>query len=95
MSYAIPEFCELAEATLLVAGSEGNASKGCHERYLALFKLMHRRDGELADTFNALKRPTALLQLTSMPGQELLTDKEFMTFSQATRDRIHAFLELR
>ena len=65
-----------------------------HECYLAIFKLLRRRDEELAEAFNTPRRSTALVQLARIQFQELLTDEEFARFSPETRARVQAFLEI-
>lgn len=69
-------------------------SKDHHERYLALFKLLHSRDRELGDAFNDLRRSSALIQLAHMRHHQLFTEEEFMKFSKETRDRVEGFLNL-
>ena len=91
---ALDRFCKrfLEEAAPLVTAPEGD-SRSYHERYLALFNLLHRRDEQLGAIFNDLKRSTALIQLANMRYHQLLTDEEFMRFSPETRDAVQAILE--
>ena len=92
---ALERFCKrvLDEAGPIVGDSEGQ-SGNYHKRYLALYKLIHRRDDELAFTFNDLKRSMARFQLASMWRLQLLTEEEFMRFSQETRDAVQSMLAL-
>jgi hypothetical protein len=89
---ALDRFCQrvLAEVSGLVA----DAGKSSHERYLAVFKLLQRRDDELADAFNDPRRSTAFVQLARIQFQELLTDEEFAGFSPETRASVQMFLEM-
>jgi hypothetical protein len=89
---ALDRFCQrvLAEVTRLAADTRVSN----HERYLAVFKLLQRRDEELADAFNDLRRSTALVQLARIQFQELLTEEEFARFSPETRASVQVFLEM-
>jgi hypothetical protein len=89
---ALDRFCQrvLAEISRHVA----DAGKSSHERYLAVFKLLQRRDEELADAFNDPRRSTALVQLARIRFRELLTDEEFAGFSPETRASVQALLEI-
>lgn len=89
---ALDRFCQrvLAEVTRLAADTMASN----HERYLAVFKLLQRRDEELADAFNDPRRSTALVQLARIQFQELLTEEEFTRFSPETRASVQVFLEM-
>ncbi|MDB5313115.1 MAG: hypothetical protein JWO38_7317 [Gemmataceae bacterium] len=89
---ALDRFCQrvLAEVGRLAA----DTGKGSHERYLAVFKLMERRDEELAHAFNDMRRSTAFQQLASICFHSLLADEEFARFSPETRQAVEVFLEL-
>src|SRR5215217_7055944 len=80
---ALERFCDRVLAEL--AGVAGARDKGSHERYLAAFDLIRRRDRDLADTFDGLRRSTALLQLAAMRSRGLVTDEEFARFGAETR----------
>jgi hypothetical protein len=89
---ALDRFCQrvLAEVTRIAADS--NTSN--HDRYLAVFKLLQRRDEELADAFNARRRSTAVVQLARIQFQGLLTEAEFSRFSPETRASVQVYLEM-
>jgi len=89
---ALDRFCRrvLAEVGRLAA----DAGKSHHERYLAVFELLKRRDDELADAFNDPRRSTALLQLARIHSQQLLSAEEFARFSPETRASVERFLEV-
>jgi hypothetical protein len=89
---ALDRFCErvLAEVTRLAADPKTSN----HDRYLAVFKLLQRRDEELADAFNGPRRSTALIQLARIHFQELLTEEEFVRFSPETRASVQGLLEM-
>lgn len=89
-SLALDRFCErvLAEVQSLATDPD----KGAHARYLAVFRLIERRDKELADAFDVPRRSTALRQIAVIRSQGLLTDEEFARFSRDTRDIVESFL---
>lgn len=81
---ALERFCQRVLSEIDRAASDVN--KTSHERYLAVCQLIERRDRELADAFNDLRRSTALQQLARIQSHELLTEEEMAGFSAATRN---------
>ena len=90
---ALERFCQrvLSEVERIAA----DAGQTNHERYLALHELMRRRDKELADAFDYLRRSTAIFQLARMRSLDLVTDDELSRFSPETRDAVGALAALR
>lgn len=90
---ALDRFCErtLAECVEVATGGGDSA----HERYLALYRLVHERDKELARAFNDLRRSTAINALIAMTNLDLLTASELAEFSGETRDIVQGVLALR
>src|SRR5467141_3631887 len=84
---ALERFCQrvLSEIGFLAS----DADKSSHVRYLAVFKLIKRRDKELADAFDGLSRSRALWQLACMQSLDLLTEEEMTRFSAETREILH------
>src|SRR5690349_17246983 len=80
---ALERFCDRV-LTELAALSTADG-KGAHERYLAVFDQLTRRDRDLSRAFDGLRRSTALLQLAVMRSHGLFTDEEFARFSPETR----------
>ena len=68
-------------------------AKSFHQRYLDIFEVIERRDREIAQTFNGLRRSTALMQLASIQSRGLLTNDEFLRFIQETRSVIEVLIE--
>jgi hypothetical protein len=68
-----------------------DAGKGSHQRYLDLYKLIHKRDKELGNLFDDLKRSTAILQIMLIHKHGLFTPEEFAQFSQELRERVQNF----
>jgi hypothetical protein len=89
---ALERFCQrvLAEVARLAA----EASKSHHERYLAVYRLLQRRDEELADAFNNPRRSTALVQLARIHFHEFLSADEFARFNSETRASVERCLEM-
>jgi hypothetical protein len=54
---ALDRFCERVLSEISQISSDSNKTR--HQRYVAIFKLLERRDRELADAFNDLRRSTA------------------------------------
>ena len=87
---ALERFCERTLSELSQVASR--PGKGAHERYLAVFKLLQRRDKELADAFDDVRRSTAWQQLAIIRACGLLTDEEFVGFSPETRGAVQVWL---
>jgi hypothetical protein len=87
---ALDRFCQrvLGEITKLST----QPGKSNHERYLAVYKRLQRRDRELADAFNDPRRSTALRQLARICDLELLTEEEFGQFEPNTRSAVQLLL---
>ena len=87
---ALERFCErvLSEINRATA----TVGKSSHDRYLAVYRLVERRDKELADTFDDLRRSTALRQLACIQGHGLLTEEEMSRFGPETRAAVQVFL---
>ena len=88
---AVERFCEgvLAEVERVMHNSPG----GVHQRYLDIFKIMERRDREMARLFNGLKRSQGLMMLARIRSAGLLTEEEFSSLSLETRGAIQMLLD--
>lgn len=92
---AVERICKRAlDEVAKIATGLAEPPNGYHERYRALFALLRKRDKEIADTFDGLRRSTALQQLALMRHHQLFTDEEFLRFSQQTRESVQAFLSI-
>jgi hypothetical protein len=82
---ALERFCAkvLRDAARLETGS-GTA----HERYLALYKLIQRRDHQLGEIFDGPRRSAAYAQIAQAARARLLTSEEMDEFSEDTRQVI-------
>ncbi|HEX2886087.1 hypothetical protein, partial [Vineibacter terrae] len=65
-----------------------------HQRYLALWDLIRKRDDALAEAFDDLRRSTAAWRLTAMRQLGLLTDEELGRFTEETRKSVAARIEI-
>ena len=59
-----------------------------HERYLAIWKQLKKRDEDLGRAFDDYRRSTAMQQLAIMRGMGLLSDEDLAQFSDETRDYV-------
>lgn len=87
---ALERFCER-----VLAGIEGvvhNGAHSAHQRYLDIFKIVERRDREMARIFNDPKRTNGLVILARIRSSGLLTEDEFATLSPETRNAIELLL---
>jgi hypothetical protein len=74
-----------------VVGRATDATVGSHERYLAVYRLIEKRDRALSNAFDGLRRSTAFLQLARMRSLGLVTAEEFARFSPETRQVVAVF----
>jgi hypothetical protein len=68
-------------------------SRGAHERYLQVCRLLRERDRAMADAFDYLSRSRMLLQLAAMRSLGLLDAGDLETMSQATQERVRLLTE--
>lgn len=66
-------------------------TRSTHERYLAVYELIQRRNREIATSFDDPRRSTAFLQLLSIQSQGLLTEEEMGRFSPEIREALSRF----
>jgi hypothetical protein len=87
---ALERYCEeiLFEVQRITSGG----GKSFHQKYLDIWAVLHRRDKELAETFDDLKRSRAFVIIAAMARLAVLSDHEIMRFSQETRTMIGALL---
>jgi hypothetical protein len=77
-----------------VAAVSADRSKSFHDRYVLVYQLILRRDDEMDSTFSGLRRSTSLNQLLAMRTRELITEEEFLEFSEETRDLVTGVIRL-
>lgn len=62
-----------------------DSTKTYHQRYLEIFAIIQRRNKDIGMAFDNMRRSTALTQLAIIYSEGLLTQEEFLRFSQETR----------
>src|SRR5690349_11680615 len=63
----------------------GKTRDSKHESYLALYKLLQRRDRELANACNDFRRSTAVVQIAIIRKTGVITTEELERFSAEMR----------
>lgn len=86
---ALDRFCRRVLDESRAVCDDGSAS--AHERYRELYDLIHKRDKELADAFDDVRRSTAIMQLMLMRRHNLLTPEELARFGNDTRGLLASF----
>jgi hypothetical protein len=89
-SEALERFCQ--QILLEIERINSDRVKSFHQKYLDIYEVLHRRDKEVTQTFDDLRRSTAFIHLASMKGRGLLTENELLRFSQETRDVVDLLL---
>lgn len=85
---ALERFCE---RTINEAGTiASNSSASHHTRYLDLFQLIERRDGEIARAFNNPRRSNIVLQLATIVSHGLLTQDELKRLTPRIRETVES-----
>lgn len=74
-------------------GIVADAAKSAHQRYLDIYAVIKRRDREIALIFDDLRRSTALTKIAAIRVRGLITEEEFLRFSQETRNIVDVFLQ--
>ncbi len=85
-SMALERFCRLILSE--VKQIDADSAKSFHQKYLDIFRLVQRRDREIARVFDIPRRSTALIQLAEMESRGLLSADEYLRFSQESRNII-------
>ncbi len=83
---ALERYCE--RVLTEIGSAKNDDARNFHERYLSIFKIVERRDREMARIFDDLKRSRALTMLAQMCSVGLLTEDEISAFSPETRSVI-------
>src|SRR5262249_49755869 len=81
---ALERLCRCTLADIDRIASDGTRS--CHQR--CHFRFHKRRDPEIAEAFDDLRRSTALFWLSAICVHGLLRDEELLRFSDETRTAI-------
>ena len=65
--------------------------KSSHEKYSSLFKLIEKRDDDIARGFNDFRRSTAIVQIGIIHSMGLFTGEELRRFSAETLQIIEMY----
>jgi hypothetical protein len=89
---ALERFCErvLADVTRIAS----DAAKTKHQRYLAIYRLIHERDAEINPIFDTMRRSTAVRQIVAFRLHDLVTAEELRQLSPELVGRVEAILEI-
>src|SRR5256885_2298627 len=83
---ALERFCERVLAE--VGEALNNSGQSAQERYLSVYRLVKRRDKELAEAFSDLRRSTARMYIMLIRSRGLWTEEEFGRFSAEMREAV-------
>jgi hypothetical protein len=88
---ALERFCErtLEEVHTILR----DRSRTHHERYLAVFRLLRRRDEELATAFNDPRRSRMIGQLVAIYAHGLLEPAELERFTERTKATVGSLVK--
>jgi len=67
-------------------------SRNNHERFLAAYNLINRRNKDMAMTFDDLRRSRAFDNIGALCSLGILTKAEFATFTDQTQEKMKSFL---
>jgi hypothetical protein len=89
---ALDRFCQRIFREIDAIRADPNQSS--HQKYLAIYQLIDRRNEEMAQTFDDMRRSMAVTRIGAMRHLGLLTDEEFGQFSDETRYAVQRMLAL-
>ena len=88
---ALERLCERVLSEISDVSSE--SGKSFHERYLAIYKLVERRNEDIARAFDDPRRSRAFFQLAAMKSFGLLRPAELKRFTADTLEILGTFTE--
>ncbi len=74
--------------------AESETQETVYERYLKLYRHINNSDKDVARCFNSWRRSDALFILASWKREKLITDQEFGTFSEFTRNSVNLLISV-
>jgi hypothetical protein len=89
---ALERFCERVLGEIARISSDGAKSR--HERYVAIYRLVRRRDKEINPIFDYLRRSTAVQQICSIRSHDLMTEVELRQFSPELVGSVERILKI-
>ena len=85
----LDRFCRRVNAELLAVLSDEKRSQ--HERYLAAYRLMHKRDKELGRALDDFRRSTAVFQIAIIRKLGVINDEELGRFGKEVQASLGHF----
>lgn len=85
-------FCERTLTEVVRRATDVSATVS--DRYGTVSELIKQRDCDFANTFNVMRRSTAIPQLAMMHRLELLTAEDLDRFSPDVRARVNSIIEI-
>jgi hypothetical protein len=87
---ALERFCQRVLEEIERVNSD--TTKTHHQRYLAMWRLIKKRDRELADAFNDMRRSTFVRYIALIKSYGLWSEEEFARFSPQIRGAVDSLL---
>jgi hypothetical protein len=75
-----------------IAQTCGDSRRTNHQRYLDVYRLVQRRDEDVTQGFNDMRRTRMLERVMAIKRLGLLTDEEFARFSPEIRSIVSEWL---
>jgi hypothetical protein len=89
---ALSRFCARSLAKIR-AKVEGDDAGNEHEAFLGICRLVRKQNRELADLFDDWRRSTALVTLMGWAKAGVITEEEFQSFAEETKESVRAFVK--
>jgi hypothetical protein len=89
---ALERFCDRVLTDIERVASDRN--RAAYDRYIEIYRVIQRRDRELARAFDAPRRSQATMQLAVISSLELVTQEEISRLTPATRDSVIGVAEI-
>ena len=88
---ALQRFCERVLGEVVPIAQD--SSRTHHDRYLTVFRLLQRRDEQLAHAFNDPARSRMIVQLAALQMLGLLAPHELERFTRETRSMVESLTD--
>ena len=85
----VNRFCECVNRELIAVLSDPGRNQ--HDRYLAAYRLIHKRDKQIGHAFDDFRRSTAVFQIAIIRKLDVITNEALERFGQQVRDSLVFF----
>ena len=82
-------FCECVNRERIAVLSDPGRNQ--HDRYLAAYRLIHKRDKQIGHAFDDFRRSTAVFQIAIIRKLGVITDEELGRFGKEARTSLAHF----